>query len=312
VRIVSSEPVVYRFFAMDGPQLHERLQALSAPRGRRSLALVLGGHPLRIDGLDDELAGQLERRWGGFVHRADAVHAGTTLRVLRGGPERWLEREALHGGHYRLEAFNEPARRVIASRHFALGLEESRDGWRVALTDEPAAEPLQRVLDNVCRILAAARALARGGFALHAAGVLREQRAFIFAGPSRAGKSTALGLAAPGRSLGDDFGLVLHENGSWTTCASPFDNAEQVVEPPPEGLWPVAGIWRLHQARASRIEHPRGSLAAASLMSCVAFPWLFPDHAQQMLEHVGRLIDSGRFAHLHFTKDVPLWEQLGS
>lgn len=297
---------------LNGLELHERLRRLTSTRGEQARSLVLGGHALRLEGLDDELALQLDRRWGGFLRRAHTGEASTTLRLLRGGPQSWLRRSPAQGGQYRLEAFNDPGRRVIASEHFAMCAEPQEDCWRVAVTDRPAMEPLERVLDNVCRILAGRLALAQGGFALHAAGVLREGRAHIFAGPSRAGKSTAVALAAPAQSLGDDFSLVLEAGGRWLTCAVPFDNSERILETPAEGTWPVDGIWRLHQSRESRVERPQDRLAIASLMSCVAFPWLFPELAHATLEHVGGLVHSGRFAHLHFNKDAALWETIES
>ena len=45
--------------------------------------------------------------------------------------------------------------------------------------------------------------------ALHGAGVMREERAYLFVGPSRSGKSTAVRLSAPAISMGDDFAVVL-------------------------------------------------------------------------------------------------------
>ena len=142
-------------------------------------------------------------------------------------------------------------------------------------------------------------------------GILKSKhRAWLFAGPSRAGKSTVVRLLAPATSLGDDFGLVLPGEAGWGAPAVPFDNAECIDHTPPSGLIPVAGIWRLHQASATRTETPPSILAVASLMSCVAFAWALPEFTERLLEQVKRFVADGCFAHLHFHRGADLWATL--
>jgi hypothetical protein len=117
-------------------------------------------------------------------------------------------------------------------------------------------------------------------------------------------------LSSPAVSLGDDFGLVLPTSAGWGAPALPFDNAERVAEVPRSGLVPVAGIWRLFQDDAPRVEAPPRALAVASLMSCVAFPWAMPETADRLLAQVGAFVAGGRFAHLFFSKDPGFWTHL--
>jgi hypothetical protein len=208
-----------------------------------------------------------------------------------------------------MEAINDLDRRVVVSYNFAICAEERPGAWRVAINDD-SDEPLDRLLDNVLRYLTARLAIERGGFALHAAGLLRKGSVYLLAGPSRAGKTTAVAMARDAQSLGDDLALVVRGPDGWLAPALPFDNTERITHDPPRGLYPLAGIWRLHQAAATRIEQPPGSVAAASLMACTAFPWVLPELADPLLAHVKQLIDDGRFAHLHFSRDADLWAHL--
>ena len=173
--------------------------------------------------------------------------------------------------------------------------------------DDNPDVPIDRLLDNVARYFVARLAIERGGFALHAAGLLKDGRAHLLAGPSRAGKSTAVSMAENAVSLGDDMALAVPGPDGWLAPALPFDNSERIVHDPPEGLFPLAGIWRLHQASQTRVEHPPSSLAAASLMACAAFPWALPDLADPLLGQVKHAIDDGCFAHLHFSKEADFW-----
>ena len=145
---------------------------------------------------------------------------------------------------------------------------------------------------------------------MHSAGVLHDGRAWLFAGASGSGKSTVVALLAPATSLGDDFGLVVPVDGRWCAPALPFDNSEEIRHAPPEGLFPVAGIWRLHQADRTRVDPPPRGRAVSSLMGCTAFPWALPELSEAVLEHVERFVRESSYLHLQFTRKVDLWTVL--
>jgi len=212
------------------------------------------------------------------------------------------------GEGYRIEADAEGGALLVLSYHFALR-PEGASGWRLAVTDT-GAEPMGRVYDNVARYLVARLAIARGGLALHGAGVRRGRRAWIFAGPSRSGKSTAARLSAPAESLGDDFAVVLPNGPRWSTCALPFDNSERAPSDPPRGMFEVARVCRLFKAERHRVEEPSGVIAQASLLACNAFPWALPDVADRAGEAIARFAASGRYLHLHAAMDAGFWALL--
>jgi hypothetical protein len=293
---------------MNDLELHARLQALDRPRGGASRSLKIGDRSLLIEGLDDELAGTLDRRWGAFLTTDTGGEQACRLRIFDAGAGGWLEQKQ-RPEQYRIEAFNDLEHRVILSYNFALCAGAGQGAWRVAVAEQ-TEEPLGRVLDNVMRYVVARLAIALGGFALHGAGVLRDERAYIFAGPSRSGKSTAVVMAAPALSMGDDFAVLFNVGGVWMAPAMPFDNAEMIVHEPPGGLHRVAGIWRLHQSTVTRLERPIASLAVASLMGCTAFPWALPELSGDLLEQAKRFVLDGLYAHLHFSRDAELWPLL--
>lgn len=291
---------------MDSPQLRARLSGLRRPLGNLRLGLRLGDRTIDIEGLDEELAAQLDLRWGGFV--ANPANEMLSVTLYRAGSERWLELPQ-EVEAYRLEAVQDASGRLVASYHFALAEEAAPGAWRVGLTEQ-TSEPLQRCVDNALRYVAACHALDRGGFALHAAGVLHEGRAYLLAGPSRAGKSTAVRLLAPAVSLGDDFAYVVASDVGWAAPALPFDNSERAPADPPRGLFPVAGIWRLHQAEQTRVESVPARQGVASLMGCTAFPWALSDRTQELLDHVEAFSATGGFRHLRFARNSRLWSHL--
>jgi hypothetical protein len=287
------------------PEPYARLQQADRPLGESERTLVVGDCSIRIRGLSRELGARLVTRWGGFLERPVPGGSRVTVRLFRCGPEYWLGAPR-RGEPYRIEALNDGAHRVVASYHFAIGADERPDTWRVGITDG-ADELLDRIVDNAMRFVTARLAVDEGGFTMQAAGVLHEGRAWLFAGPSRAGKSTVVRLLAPATSLGDDLAVVLPAGGGWSAPAMPFDNSERIAHEPPVGLIPLAGIWRLYQAETTRVESPPFDRAVASLMGCTAFPWAMPELSQTLLERIERYVAEGRYRHLHFTRDGALW-----
>jgi hypothetical protein len=286
-----------------------RLRGLTRPRGPETRVLLIGEYAVRLEGLDPALAACLERRWGAaFLVRGAPGPTRLLLRVLDAGARGWLP-PAKPGERYRVESLGAAAGGLVVSYHFALAADGEPGAWRVGLS-APSPEPLERSLENAVRFLVARAVAEDGGLALHAAGVVREGRAFLLAGASGSGKTTAVAQCRPAADLGDDFGLVVPATRGWCSAAVPFDNSERIVHAPPRGLLPLAGIWRLHQASTTRVERPSALAGVASLVACAAFAWALPDLAERLLVAGRRLVDDGLYAHLHFALGDDLWTHL--
>ena len=294
---------------MDAHVEYARLHSARRALGDEERTLVLGRWAIRLAGLSEELCGELQQRWGPFLRAGSLATARAEVRLFSAGSEPWFVPSA-EMEPYRLEAVGDGARRVVVSYNFAIGAETQPDAcWRLALTDR-ADEPPGRIVENAMRFVAARLSVEDGGLAMHGAGVLLDGRAYLFVGPSRAGKSTAVRLCAPATPIGDDFSLVLPDGEGWVAPALPFDNSERVTHVPSGGPFPVAGIWRLYQAAETRVETPRREIGVASLMGCTAFPWAMPEQSGKILEQVERVVVGGLYRHLHFTETAELWPQL--
>ena len=284
-----------------------RRTRLASPAGGASRDLRLAIGTIRFEGIAPAHAEAMEARWKGFVGAAGPGPAEVRVRAVAGDGAAWLPLWK-PGEGYRLEAAIVSGALVVQSYHFALA-SEGADDFKLAVEDS-GAEPLGRILDNAARYLVARRAIDLGGFALHGAGVRRFGRGYVFAGPSRSGKSTAVRLSAPAESLGDDFAVVVPDVAGWATCALPFDNAERAPEPAVRGLVPLARVARLFQAPSHRLERPEGVIAQASLLACAAFPWAIPDAADRAAGAIAKLSAAGLFVHLHFAPDPGFWRLL--
>jgi len=280
------------------------------PCGANARELAVGDRAFRFEGLSDAHVAALERIWGPYFSQSSGLPVDRTIRVCDGGPGVFLA-EPQPGELYRIEPRVAPGGMIALSYAFAVGPDPDGD-WRLALDADPR-EPAPQSVGNATRVLAARMAVERGGFALHSAGVLRNDAAWVFAGASGAGKSTAVRLSKPGVSLGDDFGFVLPGvDGAWIAPPLPFDNAATIVRRPDGQIYPVAGIWRLFKADEPRVERLSGLAAVSSLSTCSAFPWVIPDLAGRALEQIGRFCEESHFGHLYFALDANFWEPLSA
>jgi hypothetical protein len=124
-------------------------------------------------------------------------------------------------------------------------------------------------LDSLLRILLTAVLLPQRGFLLHAASVVRDGRAYIFAGRSGAGKSTVASLSPAGTVLTDEISLLRYLDGCWQAFGTPFWGEFRAA-----GVnrhFPIAGIYFLTQDRQDRFEPLPAKQILRALLPCVLF-----------------------------------------
>ena len=270
-----------------------------------ALDLTVGPWTLRLRGLAAPMREELAVRWGGFASAGGTDEPRIELHVDAPRPGVGLDGWSAGGG-YRVEAQLERGHLVVRSYSFELSRSADGGTWWARLA-AASPEPPGRALDNLARYLVARIAIEEGGVALHGAAVLHRGRAFVFAGPSRSGKSTAVDLSPGTQSLGDDFAVVVPTGVGWAVPALPFDNTELAPMAPVGTLFPLAGVWRLFPAARTELDVLAPAPSVASLMGCMAFPWAMPDLADRILEQATQLVAECTFAHLRFTRTPEFW-----
>jgi hypothetical protein len=291
---------------MERDEFEIRLRASRRSSGAASIALSVAGATWEFSGIEPALRETLRARWGPFVAEPGA-RPDARVEVVDAGEGPWLP-PPLEPEAQRIEPVPGTSPPAVVS--YSFGLAPRRGGDAVLAVSRNPRETASRVLDNAARILVARWAAGRGGLAFHGAGVVRAGSAWVFVGPSRAGKSTAVRLSAPALSLGDDFAVVLPGAEGWRAAAVPFDNAEAVETGRHTGTVPLARVCRLFQSPGSRLERPGGPAAVASCLAASAFPWAVPDLGDAMADAASRLVADGRFVHLHFSQDPGFWSDL--
>jgi hypothetical protein len=164
-------------------------------------------------------------------------------------------------------------------------------------------------IENCLRVLIGWEVAERGGLLLHASGVVRAERAFVFFGPSGTGKSTVARLSAQWPVLSDDLVLIESTPTGYQACGVPFRGNEWTA-PRLNLCAPVAGLLALEQApRHARLPLPPGA-GAARLVACTPFVTTCLHGAALVMRAASAINAVTPVARLQFRKDEHFWEVL--
>ncbi len=221
--------------------------------GAQNVCITIGGLPIRfacrrpayLDMLCshyDQFLGDGQNAEFGFdVEIAPAVECDDVLRVN------------CKGSHWRLERGD-----VRASWDLATGrgiISQSMNPYSV---------------DAVLRIVHSLALAGQGGFLLHAASVIRNRRAFLFAGVSVAGKTTLARLApADVTVLTDEISYVRCEAEGYRAYGTPF--AGELARSGPNVSAPIEAAFLLEKGRENRIRPLNKAEAVRALLRNILF-----------------------------------------
>ena len=170
-----------------------------------------------------------------------------------------------------------------------------------------SAYPVEEI-DYFLRIAFAWLIFKSGGMLFHAAGVRHLERAFVFFGPSGAGKTTVAQLSADYEVMNDDLLMLQFHNGKWWATSTPFTNPSQVAPAP--GTAPLVGLYRLVQDQEVSLESMPAAEATAAVLSCVPLIAAVPAFAMELISRCSSLVRAMPVYRLHFRKEASFWELL--
>ncbi|NOZ10990.1 MAG: hypothetical protein GXP09_08135 [Gammaproteobacteria bacterium] len=168
------------------------------------------------------------------------------------------------------------------------------------------------VFENYFRVVVAYRLLACGGVLLHSAGVIDEGNAYLFFGPSNAGKTTVSRLSQDsGHSvLSDDINALLAGPAQDVVAEKMPFAGELGQTATPSGTYPVRGLFRLHQGPRNAVRDMRPSEGIAALVACSPYVNADPVRQDRLFENLEHLSTITPVRHLTFSLDQPLWPLL--
>lgn len=274
------------------------------PWGTGTLTLQFAGGPYRIGGLNEKQHTRANDHFQGLTG-TDAP-APVEIQVLQAPPEAFTP--APPGPWvYTLELDPRPGAISLAGPGFWGHLAADGSSGRL-WTAEAGDEPFVGVLENFFRVLVAYRLLDRGGVLLHSAGVVDGDRAWLFFGPSNAGKTTATRLSARGRRaiLSDDLNAVTPAGPGLQAEKMPFAG-DYGQNSTPAGPYPLAGLYRLHKGPAAGVGALSAAQALSALLACAPYVNADPHRQDRLLAVLQAICARVPVRALTFARDGDFW-----
>lgn len=180
-------------------------------------------------------------------------------------------------------------------------------GKRIRVSVPPVATALS---PSLLRLLCSLLLLRRGGFMLHASGVLQNRRAWIFCGPSDAGKTTIARLAGGRRVLNDETVAIVKRGRDYVACSTPFFGEGGPVMAEAQAQAPLTGICFLHKAKHFGHRRLTASQAVGRAFSQVFLPKREHSVVSGILETLSDFAGRVPCYDLFFQPQPELWEYL--
>jgi len=158
----------------------------------------------------------------------------------------------------------------------------------------------------------AADAAAEDCVLVHAAGVIRGGKGYLFVGPAGAGKSTVAGLSAADQVLNDEICLLRFTPAGIMLGDTPFNGFFRAKVP---GQAPLRALFLLRQGQAHALLPVGRAEAAAAVFQQIVPPVrldepIGPAAHARMLEAADRLIQRAPMRTLQFRPDAGFWDEI--
>lgn len=268
------------------------LPELIAEVDRLSLTIEIGELPVRVQTSDRVLFNLLHRMYGGFVSSIE--HSEIDLTVELAAPESGPTDAPVH------VACKEGRWTLERGDFFSEWEPASGRGW-IRHTDSPYS------VDAVLRILHSILLARRGGFLLHSASLIRDGKAFLFAGASEAGKTTISRLAPPDVTLlTDEISYVRRQPGGYVAFGTPF--AGELAKLGENVSAPISRLYLLAKGRENRIDPVAPVDAVRSLLSNVLFFADDDELVRAIFHSAFEFVSRVPVSRLTFVPDVRVWE----
>ncbi len=250
---------------------------------------------LRLNNLDEPMRARLLERYAPFVAAAPSKAISIDVQVEPGpeyiqfeSAETWQIKNTVQAGRLEFESYMEKGWVDLTAGYGALTLRPKGD------------------TENFLRVLYARQCLDHGALLLHASGVIRQGKGYVFFGPSGSGKTTISELSLDHTVLSDDLVIVKKCGRTCRVYGVPF-RGDLPEAPRTNAEADLRGLFMLVKADEHRLAPVSAPEAVARLAACVPFVMSQPANAGRVAELCADMVASAPVFALHFRREAGFW-----
>jgi len=258
------------------------------------VVIGVGELAVKLQTIDAEYCKALRNHYRGFVRETERAEFGFDIELTD-------------------SRTNDPDDAVKVTRSSALwsfGRGDFQAEWNMASNRGTIRQSANLYsIDAVLRIFHTVMLATRGGFLLHAASAIRNGKAFLFLGPSGAGKTTIASLAPPDATLlTDEVSYVRKQSDSYAAFGTPF--AGELAKSGENVSAPIACLYLLAQGPANRIEPVGASDAVRQVLQNILFFAEDEELVRSVFQSACHLVSCVPVYRLTFAPDFRVWESI--
>jgi hypothetical protein len=216
--------------------------------GNESVGVGFSGLSVRIEGLNDDLKTRLTERYEGYSENEDRVLS--TLKVYY-GKDCFIKPD--EEGMLKIEEKENEDGTFILSQDFSGFINREKSEGFALLNGDKETRFLVLAIENFVMRVLSHLALEKGGFFLHSCGMVKDNKSYIFYGPSGSGKSAIATLSPELGILSDDLVLIIPEEGKYYASSTPFWGAIARTMRI-KGIFEIAGVYKLVKSSETEIK----------------------------------------------------------
>jgi len=262
---------------------------------RYSVVIAIGGVAVRVNTSDADFLEMVENRYAGFLSSGAEVEFDFEVELAQTAfPDRDAD----------LKVTQRSGRWFLERGDFRAEWEPATRSGRIHQTANPYS------IDAVLRIVHTLVLAGQGGFLLHSASAIRNEKAFLFAGVSGAGKTTISRLAPPDATLlTDEISYVRKQGDGYVAFGTPFTG--ELAKLGENASAPVAALYLLAQGPENRIEPVKVADAGRGVLANMLFFAEDPAMVQKAFKAACDFVDRVPVYQLTFMPDARVWEMIG-